>query len=275
MYDPSLSTVNISLNTLSSKFLGISVPVRIRLLLAKYEIYVIASPKHISTVFKNGKYLSWTATSIIGAANMFALPKRDIALYIADDSGVSHTPHPQSNVDPKYRVWYLVHKSVAEFLSGPGLAPLVERYMYNLRAQVITSEIGDQWTYQSNLSSFVQNEVFRASINATFGPHMLSLSPTFIEDFWKWDKCVPPLLKGLPRWLAPGSWRARDKCLESVRKWHEFADENDGKYEIDENEQADPIFGSKFMRVRYRYFTAMDRMSKDHRISANLGFIWA
>ncbi len=52
-------------------------------------------------------------------------------------------------------------------------------------------------------------------------------------------------------------------------------EENHDKYEIDESSQTEPVFGSNFMRVRHKNFKAMDLTSKDHIISANLGFVWA
>lgn len=231
--------------------------------------------KNLSTLFRNSKQLSWTAEVIHGAKYCFGFPQRDIEKYLADDSGVSHIPHPESNVDPTYRMWHFLHRTTAEFLGGAGLAPLVERYTDNLKTEVLDCQIDHQWTYKSDLSWFIREVVFRASINATFGPHMLSLNPAFVEDFWEFDKCFPHLLKGPPRWLAPKSWRAREKCHQAIRKWHAFVDENHDKYDIDDASQTDPVFGSKYMRVRHKSLTAMDLMSKDHINCADLGFIWA
>lgn len=76
---------------------------------------------------------------------------------------------------------HFLHKTTAEFWCGAGLAPLVERFTDNLKTEVLDCQIDHQWTYNSDLSWFILEVVFRASINATFGPHLLFFNPTVFE----------------------------------------------------------------------------------------------
>jgi len=68
-----------------------------------------------------------------------------------------------------------------------------------------------------DLHSFVQVELFEASVEAMCGPIIFRLNPDFTKEFWEFDRCRPNLFKGYPRWMVPGSYRALYKALKSVK----------------------------------------------------------
>lgn len=71
-----------------------------------------------------------------------------------------------------------LHEKTAESLCGAGLALHVERFAENLKTKVLDCQIDYQWAInKSDLCLFILEVVFRASINATFGPHLLFFNP--------------------------------------------------------------------------------------------------
>lgn len=119
----------------------------------------------------------------------------------------------------------------------------------------------------------MRTHVMKATLTSMFGPHLLSLNPTFIEDFWAWNIDMGPLFMGLPRWLIPGAYRRRDKLLESIMRWHAYAHAH---YDCEEDEvEWEPYFGSRFSRRRQRLFGRWDAMDARARAAEDLSFIWA
>lgn len=122
----------------------------------------------------------------------------------------------------------------------------------------------------------MQDNIMTAAITAMFGPHLIALNPTFVQDFWSWNIDIGPLFMGLPRWLIPGAYRRRDKMLHSIERWHQYAHEN---YDCS-NEDADdvdwePFFGSRFSRRRQQMFGKWEAMDARAKAAEDMSFIWA
>ncbi|KAF4435541.1 nacht and ankyrin protein [Fusarium austroafricanum] len=69
------------------------------------------------------------------------------------------------------------------------------------------------------------------------------------EDFWNFYKAFPNISKGLPRWLVPSSYQARDEMHKSFDRWRTWCSEN---YNWDNDELCDaeyePIWGTQYVR---------------------------
>jgi hypothetical protein len=107
-----------------------------------------------------------------------------------------------------------------------------------------------------------------------FGQYILTLNPTLCKDFWLFDKYFAYLAKGYPRWMNPSEYRARDKCLAAVKKWHGFVREHCEDSQCEPDSGYDPKFGAEIMRYRQRMWSKMDAMDVDAAASEDLGFLW-
>ena len=172
-------------------------------------------------------------------------------------------PRLQSNVPTHHRIHRIVHVQVIKHLSGGGLEPLVNRLMKNISRQLATSGITNEWLDMPDLYEFCQVKLLPASLDAMFGPYRTAINHHFITDYWKFDKCTPYLLKVFPRFLIPGSWSARQKCLESLKAYSDYV----GKlYDIDGKPKCkgvDTSFGMEFIMQRKRAFSKMEPMNPD------------
>ena len=107
-----------------------------------------------------------------------------------------------------------------------------------------------------------------------FGPNILSLSPTLCEDFWKFDAGIPSLARGYPRWIIPATYQARDKCLASVKRWHNFVRQNFKSMTSRPERDYDPSSGAEIMRFRRNMYSKMEAMDADAEASEDLGLMW-
>ena len=237
---------------------------------------LVSGTDNITTIFKETRNLAPKQAALVALEYVFGLPKRAIGFYNDDDSGTAFNAHPQSNVEPHNRIFYFQHKTTLANLSGSALNDLTRRFLENLRHRIFQSSIGSEWVDMPDLYSFLQVELFEASVEAMCGPIIFRLNPDFTKEFWEFDRCMPSLFKGYPRWMVPRSYRALDKALKSVKQWHTFAHEHyDPSQILANDENWDEYFGSKLIKERLEYSKKMEPLNADALASEDMGLMWA
>ncbi|KAF2753076.1 cytochrome P450 [Pseudovirgaria hyperparasitica] len=195
--------------------------------------------------------------------NVFGTPKDAIHIYRNDNSGVAPNPIPGTNV--KHRVFYHQHLSAHRFLTGHNLKRMTERFVDFLSEECYQDRsIGEDWIDMPDLFDFWKTRVLCAAVKALFGTWILKLNPSFQEDFWTYVNATPTLMKGIPRFLAPGAYAARDRVFESIKIWHRYASEHsDYKDNGPESKEWDEYWGSSWLKVRQQFARNTGEMSED------------
>lgn len=233
------------------------------------DIYVISGSENLNAVWKNTKGLTSTNGISIALSNMFNTSSKDMTFFYADNSGLTHDPHPMSNVRPEDRVFYLMHKATVDCLAGPHLALTSRDFQTALKKRIAEVPIGDDWMTMPDLYAWLRPHISHATVKAMCGSLFLQLSPTFVEDFWNFDKAMPKLLQGWPRWMNPSAWKAREKCIDGMRRWRKLSD---GRNPSSVTDAA--FSGNEMIRARWRYFSKMDGLSDEGVASSDLGILW-
>ena len=196
-------------------------------------------------------------------------------IYEADDSGISPSPLAGSTTPPDKRIFFHNHVMVDRFMSGSHLLRMSHAFQNNLTEHLIKSDIRSDWTEFPSLFKFMQVELLQASVNSLCGPRFLELNPRFAEYFWEFDRTVPILIKGYPRWLWPTPHRMRDECIASVKRWLEslgsehFTDDA-GNASVDAK-LSEP---EEIMKTRHRFLTKLTGFGLDGMAANDLGLIW-
>lgn len=213
---------------------------------------------------------------ILSVQKMFGMPEATLSLFISDDSGIGSVPIPtSSSIPPHQRIDYLTHLSLVKLFTGPGLKELGDRFTQNLTEQLLTkSSIGFEWKCVPDLLSIMQEELLQAALKSMCGNYLLSLNPNFIDDFWAFNDGVHMLAKGYPRLFFPAAYKAREKCLESIKIWHRFIR---GHFDQPDRDPAgwNPYFGSEYIKFRLKMWSKMDQINDDSAAAEDLGLIWA
>lgn len=204
----------------------------------------------------------------------FGLPAKALQLYDKDDSGGGHVPHPDSQVEARNRVGYRDHTSLARFLEGPGFSPFNERFEDSITHRLfeLHNRIGHGVEYHDDLMKVVQDESMLSIFTALCGPYLLSLNPTFLQDFAEFDRNLQTYLQGIPWFLAPRAYAARKRVVDAVKLWQHYAREHSGH---SGSKDDDEFWGSNFFRERQEMFLEMDGFDYDAIASADFGAIWA
>ena len=253
---------------------GFSTPVRIRL--GPVKMYFVVGADHLAALFKASKGMSTKAGVLKALENMFGTPSDVIPFYAADDSGVNSIPAPGSRVKPEHRLNYFQVRAAHKHLAGSGMVKMTERFLSVLERRIEESHVGRDWIDMPDLYTFLQYEVFNAAVEALCGKYLLTQYPGFVDDFWEFDRSVPMLFKGLPRWLIPRPYRVRQRILDAIKSWHKLAREHSDSTKINaEDDEWDPYWGAKLMRARANYTKSMPFMNEDALAAEDLGLIFA
>ena len=242
----------------------------VQIILPIVSSYVLSGPENVAAYFKESRDLCTTRRQMVMVQNVFGFPGH--LLHIL----VPQKPHLKSMSPPGEDVESLVHRSINIGLSGAHLDGLAARFQEYLIKQVedLESEIGSDWTAYPDLTSFVEKQVFEAAIRSTFGTYILSVNPTLAEDFWSHSRFIGTIVLGLPRWLNPAAYRARDKMLENVKRWQKYAAENCDIATLGDVDW-EPYYGSKFGRDRQSFLTKRGITDETARAAETFAFIWA
>ncbi|KAI1312744.1 cytochrome P450 [Xylaria venustula] len=249
---------------------GWQTPLMIRAGLLHFTM--VASPEHIQAVFKSSKNLSSKPTAIFALQHLLGTPASAIPFYMADDSGMAAVPRKGSQTRPENRIHFYQAHASQKFLSGSHLTSLSERYVLTLRRNLNSLDIHDSWVEYPDLYAFLQDCVFRSSVESLMGPKILEIAPTIVKDFWAFDYNVSSFLRRLPRWLIPNAYKSRDRLLAGIKKWHAYANQHYSCSRIGPDDPDwEPFFGSKLVRARQDYALKMPPMNADARASEDMG----
>lgn len=216
------------------------------------EIYLAMPGKQIEGLFRRSSSLVPTPSLFDALSIFFGLSGRDVNIFNHDrisayESNVgSYTDHP----DASRRIMEHQRQDFAHYLQGRNLAFVMERFKKNLSSELsAASEIGHDWDRIPDLFNFLSNCILRANAEALYGEHLLKICPTFCQDFWAFYKAFPDIARGLPLWLAPSSYQARDKMHRNFDHWRTWCSDN---FDWDNQELCDveyePIWGTQYVR---------------------------
>ena len=239
-----------------------------------FDINFISGSRNIVWFWSQSQHLTNRPYRKLAVGNMFGMPKRAVSYYVSDDSGISLYPHPASAIKPEDRIHYATHITLSKLLTGPGLKPVVDRFVANLDGQFSRYGIGEQWLELPDFCEFLQSTLLSATIEAVFGPSFLALNPNFCEQFWEFSKRMPLLSKSYPRWITPAPYKARDRCLASVKRWHAHFHQQIDRRRLGTYADWDNLSGAEIMKSRHEYFARVHVFDEDAIAAEDLGMIW-
>jgi len=200
--------------------------------------------------------------------------ERALATYKADDSGPFTKHFPGSNVMEKNRVDHFTHEGFKRAFSGPGLAPMTNRYMRILEQKLNDLQISTEWTDEPDLLQFFRTVHGAALLEVVFGPSLTQVNPTFLQDVWKFDDYVPLLARLVPSFLFPEPYRLRKSLHSQLKLWYAYAREHFSESCIDRDGDGDPYWGSELIRYQQRMYLQADDYDDDALAAADLALVW-
>ncbi|KAI1128000.1 cytochrome P450 [Nemania abortiva] len=241
---------------------------------ANTRLVLVGNPEHVTGVFKNSRFLSTRFIIERVQRLLVGIPPETLPLYTADNSGMAAEPRKASKVAQEDRILFHQAHTHHKWLASPYLEPIAESFLRVLHEGISVLEIGESWVEYPDLYRFMRLIIVRANIEATLGSKVLELNPSLVEDFCDAATTVPKFLNGWPRWLAPKGFKARDRVIKALEKWHAYANvAGDYNSTRDGDPEWDAIWGSKCEKIRQQYMNGTKRLTPYARACEDWGFL--
>ncbi|KAI1359198.1 Pfs, NACHT and ankyrin domain protein [Xylaria arbuscula] len=240
-----------------------------------FTCYVFQDRETLIKLFKHKALAS--AIDMYGYSNnnILGCSKESSKVYQADNSGPFPQPHPRSNVLPENRVDSITHALAFRGFTGPGMQPATRRFTRDVPLRLAAQGISTEWKHMPDFAQFFKDSIGPSSIQCIFGPTILRLHPTFVEDIFKFDKIMPKFTPGFPRFMLPEQHRFRDSIAEKIKSWYKYAREHFDPSMIEADGDGDPIWGSAMIRNRQEHLLKADKHDDDVLAHLDLGLAWA
>ncbi|KAI0002659.1 cytochrome P450 [Xylariaceae sp. FL0662B] len=236
------------------------------------DIYFFQDRETVKEIWKQSKLMKSVKLRTFFYKYIFGMPQNWLSKYYEDNSGPFAKPYPGTNVPPDRRIHHMLYHGAHQALAGPGFKPTLERFKSAVVTQIDQLGPGEDWLYMDDFRKFILHTVGRSFVQAVFGPGMLQINPTFMDDLAEFNKMVPLFSKALPKFLIPRAWLLRQDLKDQLKRWYVYAREHYDNTSISEDGDGDPFWGSSWMR--YRQKTLASIQDDETLASSDLGVAW-
>ncbi|KAI1408108.1 cytochrome P450 [Hypoxylon sp. FL1857] len=245
---------------------------------AVVDFIVVSNSTQVQKLFRACGHFTNKHMAVVALQNLLGASKDVAALFESHevDAATSDT----SNVGDSEEEGHLKdHVSgfgayARQYLSGPYLEALLERYLVNLKDNTQSLDIHDEWVQFSDLYAFLQGLVTSATIEALMGSKIFEVNPNIVDDFWTFERGTPQFLRCIPRWFMPNRYKARDRIFNTVKKLEELASQNISRFKS-EDPAWEPYLGSRFLRARHEYGRFLKPLPDNTKAWEKMGILFA
>jgi hypothetical protein len=146
--------------------------------------------------------------------------------------------------------------------------------MKALVASLEEKNFSEEWTEMPDFSDFFRYMVGSCLIQTIFGPTMLRLNPEFMRDLWSFDDNVPWFARGVPSFIKPAAYRARQNTIDQLKRWYSYAREHFDESSIDSDGDGDVYWGSWLIRERQKKLLMIPNNDDEAVARTDLGLAW-
>ncbi|KAK8043456.1 cytochrome P450 [Apiospora rasikravindrae] len=240
-----------------------------------FSIYLFQDRETIRRLLRHPGVSSPMSRYTYAFETMFGMPRKAQAFYQADDSGPFLKPYPGSLVSPPDRINRITHEKWLEAWHGAALTPTMYRFTRALSSRIEALNITTEWTRMDDYFKSLGMVVGASTIEAIYGPLLLKVNPSFVEDLWAFDDMLPWLVRGLPSWIVPGTYKTRKRLHDQIKAWYAIARREFHESSIDSSGDGDPSWGSELVRGLHRVLLHRGSHDDDALAAHDLSQIWA
>jgi hypothetical protein len=143
------------------------------------------------------------------------VPKRDIAIFEADNSGTAAVPY--TKVAEDQRIWRQIYDAQSRNLQSTDNLNILTTVFTRKFLKIVDEEPLDEWQ-TAPIYQFFRSRMSTASTIALIGRGAFKHNPNATEDFWEFFSGFMGLFMGLPRFLLPKAWDARTRLTNACTK---------------------------------------------------------
>ncbi|KAK4187336.1 cytochrome P450 [Podospora australis] len=214
------------------------------------SVYIVArGEKNIQAFLRGSRDLDSEPFIHMGMENLWGFSKKDADKFKNDSSGRLKNPNPLSGTTGT-RYWAGMHQLYDEFLTKPHHAnALSHKFLEVFNDRLENQFTVGKWT-ETSVVAFMKEHMFQASMTALFGTERLKIAPETHGLYWVYEAYAWHFFYGVPRWMFPSAYKARDELYAAGKKYLDAAWKN---FDWNGQEDWEPHFGSRFARETARW----------------------
>lgn len=227
---------------------------------AGQKYLILLDSAHIRGVLRSTTELDpnpFIHEKILGA--LMGSPRAAIDYY---KSGEGNTDHVQTT-------------HIRQHTTGASLDYLDKRVFETLRrsiGQALSPQAGSTWMEIPDLYAFFEHHVTTAIAETLLGSAIVQSYPRFIEDLWIHIEYTDHFFLGLPRFLIPKAYAARDRLLNNIRHWSRKSQSLRQQNAVDTC--WDAVAGSALLQEREKLYGEMPGHDEHGRAAQTLGLLY-
>ncbi|KAI2467418.1 cytochrome P450 [Annulohypoxylon bovei var. microspora] len=239
------------------------------------DIFLFQDRSTVKEIWKKSASMCAGKVHVFACRYMFGMSEKTLSRYAADNSGPFAKPYPGSNILPQDRIHRLLAGGIDKALTGSGFGLKLERFRETFMSHIQKLEPTDEkeWIEVEDFHKFAHYTVGASIIQSIFGPSLLRLNPTFMDDLFEFEHWFPLLAKGIPEFILPKPYAVRRRLHSHFKRWYTYAREHFTESSIGPDGDSDPFWGSEWMRQRQEALKNLQ--DEDSLAAGDLGVAWA
>ncbi|KAH7397302.1 cytochrome P450 [Pyrenochaeta sp. MPI-SDFR-AT-0127] len=224
------------------------------------KLLIILDPEHIKNALRSSAELD---------PNPFIHKKIMGALMGSPQEAIDHYTSDKGNTD------YIQTTHIRKHTTGSNLVSLDHRLFSSLKRsieEVLSPPFDSAWTDISDLYAFVEHHVTRAIAETLLGSAIIESYPGLVSDLWTHIEYTDHFFMGLPRFLMPAAYAARDRLLENIKQYSKISESLHHQGAV--HSEWDPVAGSSLLQERERLYSEMPGHDEHGRAAQTLGLIY-
>ncbi|KAI4911326.1 hypothetical protein J4E85_011235 [Alternaria conjuncta] len=224
------------------------------------RLLFILDPEHIKGALNNSAELD---------PNPFIHDKIMGALMSSPKAAIEYYNSPESNTD------YIQTTHIRQHTTGSNLGLLVQRLfdvMKRTISETLASTPDGTWREIPDLYAFLEYHLSYGITETLLGSSIIESYPEIIPDLWVHIEATDHFFMGLPRFVIPKAYAARDRLLSAIRKWTIKSEALRQANAV--NTVWDPVAGSGLLQEREKLYSEMPGHGIEGRSAQTLGLLY-
>ncbi|KAI4639562.1 uncharacterized protein J4E78_010889 [Alternaria triticimaculans] len=224
------------------------------------RLLFILDPEHIKGALNNSAELD---------PNPFIHDKIMGALMSSPKAAIDYYNSPESNTD------YIQTAHIRQHTTSSNLGLLVQRLfdvMKRTISETLASTPDGTWHDIPDLYAFLEYHLSYGITETLLGSSIIESYPEIVTDLWIHIEATDQFFMGLPRFVIPKAYAARDRLLSAIRTWTIKSEALRQANAV--NTVWDPVAGSGLLQEREKLYSEMPGHGIEGRSAQTLGLLY-
>lgn len=243
----------------------------ITVLLGGERMHVLFSPVALQALFK-ARHVTRHVQTVKALVSGFGMEQAECERYF-DVEGKGTEEKGGKRIDRMAQQEHIMVNYLFKHEAACGLTMDFERLLVD-ELKEYSSQLPSDGT-EVNLCDWIKTMMGRASTKAFMGTEIFEAYPSMLEDFLEFDDIIMTLFFDIPRFMAPGPYRIREKLLQGLQDWHNHIDVHTTDIlPPDSPQRWDLKLGARCLRARHIMYKEV-HLNPRSKAAQDLGFFFA